>query len=365
MNDLVISNIRQRPIRTLISVAGVALGVTLVMLFTGLARGMSNDMQRRQSNWNAELIFTRPGGVQLTSSTVNLSTKYVELLKKIDGVADAVPVARDYAGGKGRFGFTQIEGVEWDEYAAMNNLRIVEGRAPQATDEVIVDTVKVDEDNLRVGDSLSLYGNKPFRIVGIFTPASGARIKMSLAAMQEILGAPNKCTFILIKCKNPDDALTIAKRIDQELPGNKIQLTRDLFVEPEKLFPALGVFLRTIVALGALVSALIIMLSMYTTITERTREIGILKSLGASKRAIVGVIEREAFVIGLIGIAAGLAFSFVAGFLIQKKFHLAVEYTLTWTLISCAIALGGSLIGAIYPAVRAASLDAVAALSYE
>ena len=59
MDNLVVSNIRQRPIRTLVSVAGVALGVCLVMLFTGLARGMSNDLQRRASNVRAEIIFTR------------------------------------------------------------------------------------------------------------------------------------------------------------------------------------------------------------------------------------------------------------------------------------------------------------------
>lgn len=365
MNDLVFSNIRQRPVRTLISVVGVALGVALVMLFTGLARGMSDDAQRRSSNWRAELIFTRPGSMQLTSSTMNLSTKYVELLRKIDGVADTVPVARDYSGGKGRFGFSQIEGVNWQDYAAMNGLKLVEGRAPQANDEIIIDEAKVDEDNVRVGDTLSLYGNKSYRIVGIFAPASGARIKMSLAAMQDALGAPGKCTFILVKCQNADDAVKVAKRIDEELPGNKIQLTRELVVDVEKRFPALQIFLRTLVALAALVSALIIMLSMYTTITERTREIGILKSLGASRATIVGVIEREAFLIGIIGLVVGGAFSFLAGFLIQQKFRLVFEYSLSWTLAACAIALLGSVLGALYPAMRASRLDPVKALAYE
>ena len=85
MDNLVASNIRQRPIRTLVSVAGVALGVCLIMLFTGLARGMSNDLQRRASNVRAEIIFTRPGSMQLTASTANLSTKYVDSLTQIAG----------------------------------------------------------------------------------------------------------------------------------------------------------------------------------------------------------------------------------------------------------------------------------------
>ena len=61
MDSLVVSNIRQRPLRSAISVLGVALGVILVMLFTGLSRGMSDDLQRRSSNVRAEIIFTRPG----------------------------------------------------------------------------------------------------------------------------------------------------------------------------------------------------------------------------------------------------------------------------------------------------------------
>jgi MacB-like periplasmic core domain len=94
MDNLIASNIRQRPVRTLVSVAGIALGVCLVMLFTGLARGMSNDLQRRSSNVRAEIIFTRPGSMQLTASTANLSTKYVDSLKQIEGVEEALPVIR-------------------------------------------------------------------------------------------------------------------------------------------------------------------------------------------------------------------------------------------------------------------------------
>ena len=94
MDSLVVSNIRQRPLRSAISVLGVALGVALVMLFTGLAHGMSDDLQKRSSNVSAEIIFTRPGSLTFTSSSANVSTKYFELLQKIDGVESATPVIR-------------------------------------------------------------------------------------------------------------------------------------------------------------------------------------------------------------------------------------------------------------------------------
>src|SRR5437764_12336261 len=106
MESLVTANVRQRPVRAVVSAAGVALGVALVMLFTGLARGMSNDLQRRSQNLRAEIIFTRPGTMDnVTSSTANLSTKYVERLKKIEGVDSAVPVIRYVIQGGSGFGF--------------------------------------------------------------------------------------------------------------------------------------------------------------------------------------------------------------------------------------------------------------------
>ncbi|MCV4607520.1 FtsX-like permease family protein, partial [Escherichia coli] len=80
----------------------------------------------------------------------------------------------------------------------------------------------------------------------------------------------------------------------------------------------LPIFLRVLVGLGAVVSALVVMLAMYTTITERTREIGILKSLGASRAFIIGEIEKEALLIGAVGSALGLVAALVVGHLVSK-----------------------------------------------
>lgn len=365
MDNLVVSNIRQRPVRTLVSVAGVALGVCLVMLFTGLARGMSNDLQRRASNVRTELIFTRPGAMMPTGSNANLSTKYVESLKQIDGVSEALPVIRYvFQGGKG-FGFEQIEGVEWEPSARVNELHIDSGKPPQATDEIVIDEVKARNNELKIGDSLKLFGDKQYRIVGIYSPESGARVKMTLAAMQEALESPGKCTYILIKLRNPGQEVEVAKQINTTLPGNKIQLTRDLFPSLEKTIPFLGVFLRVLVGLSAIVSAVVVMLAMYTTITERTREIGILKALGASRRYIVFIIESEALVISAVGLVAGFAFSFAIGYAIHKVYGLYFDFSWSWGLTAAAIGILGGAFGALYPAWRASNLDAVSALAYE
>ncbi|HKP46672.1 MAG TPA: ABC transporter permease [Pyrinomonadaceae bacterium] len=365
MDNLVSSNIRQRPIRTLVSVAGVALGVCLIMLFTGLARGMSNDLQRRASNLRAEIIFTRPGSMQLTASTANLSTKYVDNLKQIEGVEEALPVVRYVSQGGRGFGFEQIEGVEWDAFASVNQIQVETGRPPTASDEIVIDETKARNNKLAVGSTLKLFGDKPYRVVGVYAPESGARVKMTLAALQEALESPGRCTYILIKLKDPNQQVEVAKRIDAQLPGNKIQFTREIFSSLEKSIPYLGVFLRVLVALAAVVSALVVMLAMYTTITERTREIGILKAMGASRRYIVMIIESEAILISAVGLLAGFALSFVAGFAIHRVYGLFFEFSWGWAFTAAAIGVLGGAVGAIYPALRASNLDAVSALAYE
>ena len=365
MDNLVTSNIRQRPIRTLVSVVGIALGVSLVMLFTGLARGMSNDLQRRASNVRAELIFMRPGAVQLTTATANLDTRYVERLKAIEGVEEALPMIRYFFQGSGGVGLEQIDGVDWDAYARMNGINMVSGRGPQGLNEIVIDETKARNNDLRIGDSLKLFGTDEYRVAGIYSPESGARVKMSLEAMQQALEAPGKATFIFVKLRNPDQLEEVAARIDRELPGNTIQATRDVFTSFEKSIPYLGVFLRVLVGLAAVVSALVVMLAMYTTITERTREIGILKAMGASRGYIVGIIEKEAILISVIGLIAGFAVSMTAGYLIHKTYGLVFEYSWRWALVAAGIGLIGGVLGALYPAWRASNLDPVNALAYD
>ena len=363
MDSLVISNIRQRPLRSAISVLGVALGVTLVMLFTGLSRGMSDDLQRRSANVRAEIIFTRPGSIAGTATTANLSTKYVDLLKQIEGVETAIPVIRHFYA-SGPWGVDQVEGVDWDSFTRMSNIRLVQGRGPKASNEIVIDETKAKKSH-PVGSLVKLWGDKDFRVVGIYAPESGARAKLSLEAMQELLEVPGKCSYVLVKIKSPADQIAVAKRIDQQLPGNKVQLTGDFFPSIENSIPGLGIFLRVLVILAAVVSALVVMLAMHTTITERTREIGILKAMGASRRYIISEIEREAVAISFMGLLVGFALAALAGLFIHKATGLIFEFGGWWALTAAIIGLAGGALGAFYPAARAANLDPVTALAYE
>ncbi|MEZ5307371.1 MAG: FtsX-like permease family protein [Pyrinomonadaceae bacterium] len=358
MVELVIANLKTRPLRTIISVFGVALGVILISLFTGLARGMTEDMTKRAANWKAELIFSRPGGGGMRTDNANVSVKYASLLPEIEGVDSVVPVIRNFTNAANeRWGIMQLDGLDWEPFARMNGMEIVSGRPMKANNEVILDERRMRDKNHKLGDKIELY-NREYTIVGVFSPPSGARIKMSLAAMQDALGT-EKCSYILVKVKNGYDPAKVAESILNKYPGNKINLTQNLIIDAQERIPGLNDFLKVLVGLGAFVSTIFVLLSMYTTITERRREIGILKSLGASKSFIMKVIEGEAFLIGVLGVGVGLALSFGLAALIEWYFELPFLFSRNWLISATLIAVTGSLVGAIYPAWRASNIDPV------
>jgi putative ABC transport system permease protein len=304
--------------------------------------------------------------MELTSSNTPVSTAYAERLLQIEGVKSTVPVIRYITPNpKGRWGVVNLDGVEWEPFAAMNDMQLVDGRAAVANDEVIFDERQMREENAKLGDEVEIFGGRKYKIVGVFSPPSGARIKMSLAAMQEALESPGKCTYILVKVKDGVDPTAVAARINETLPGNKVNLTSDLIIDAQDRIPALGTFLRVLVGLGAFVSTIFVLLSMYTTITERRKEIGILKSLGAPKSFIIRAIEGEAFMIGVLGVVVGIVTAFVSSYLIGGAFDLAFEFSWGWILTAVSIAIIGSLVGALYPAWRASAIDPVEVMANE
>ncbi|MBO0722015.1 MAG: ABC transporter permease [Blastocatellia bacterium] len=365
MDNLIISNIRQRPVRTLISVIGVALGVILVALQAGLVEGMLNDRLRREQGIGAEIEFSRrPGGLLTPQSIMSLDTRYADRLLRIEGVESVSPIGRHVQSGATGLGFEAVEGIDFASYAPMSGMKMVEGRVFQSDDEVIIDQFRADRSHLSVGSRIPVFG-KELRVSGIYSPEVGSRVKISLSALQNYLSAPNKCFSILVKVKDPSKQEEVQKRIAAELPGNVVLLRRDLQIGVGRSIPGIKGFVRAVLGLSIIISSLVILLAMYTTITERTREIGILKSLGASKRYIVGVIEKEAIAISFIGVGVGLLTSFIAAWLIERYTTLAIEFSLSWILVAGMIGLAAGMLGALYPALRAANQDPIKALAYE
>ncbi|HZH32447.1 MAG TPA: FtsX-like permease family protein [Pyrinomonadaceae bacterium] len=366
MDNLVLSNIAHRPARTLVSVVGIAVGVLLIVFTVGLAHGVLRERGRREAGVGAEIMLRASGTVGLSGSQpFALPVSRAAEVARVEGVRAAVPIGQVTGKTGSGFGSRIIDGIDFPQYEKLSGLKIIEGRAlGTGGDEVIVDTEWIKDRKLRVGDTEPIY-DRPFRIVGIYEPPGGARIKIPLATMQEQVGSEASCTSILVAAVNPAEQDALAERIHRAFPEDQIIFTRDLPELYATGVPALNVFINVVVAIAAAISMLVILLAMYTTVTERTRQIGILKSLGMSNTMIAWVIEQEALLVSLLGVALGLVLTFAARFALMRVSSLTVEIEPRWVLISLLIGVVGGSIGALYPALRAARQDAVDALSYE
>jgi putative ABC transport system permease protein len=104
---------------------------------------------------------------------------------------------------------------------------------------------------------------------------------------------------------------------------------------------------------------------MYTTVAERTRQIGVLKSLGASKTWIAGQIEQEALLISGLGVLLGSLLAVAGKYAITRLTPVSVELEPIWLFYALALGLLAGALGSLYPALRAANQDPVTALAYE
>jgi putative ABC transport system permease protein len=359
MDNLVLSNVLYRKTRTITTMAGVALGVVLVVLTVGITHGFLNEQGRRNSAITAEIMVGAAGttfGLSL-NPTLSLPLSRVQEIRAIEGVQDAVPVGQNLQG-------RMVDGIDYESFTRVSGMRVVEGRPFSAPDEAIIDRRQAANRKLKVGDEYEIF-NRPFRVVGIYEPESLGRIKVPLRTMQESLNRPDLCSMILIKVADPAKQDEVAARIKQRYPDHGVMLTRDLPILISRGTPALQTFLKVVVALSIIVSSLVILLTMYTTVTERTRQIGVLKSLGASKLWIAGEIEKEALLISSLGVLSGFGLSVVGKFIITRLTSMNVELEAVWLFYALVLGMLAGLLGALYPALRAANQDPVKALAYE
>jgi len=365
MDSLVLSNIAHRPARTAVSVAGIALGVLLVVFTVGLAHGMLRARGLREANIGAEIML-RPSGTFAVSGMqpFNMAASHAEEVARIEGVRMAVPIGQMLDKSHDGFGSHLVEGIPFDQYQALTGFHMRDGRKLEKGDEVLADGAWAEERGLAVGATYEIY-ERQFRLVGIFEPPAGGRLKIPLSTMQEQVGSEGRCSAILVACADPAQEEQVAARIKSQFPDDQLLFTRDLPQLYTTSVPALGIFLNVVIGVAATISMLVILLAMYTTVTERTRQIGILKSLGMSKASIAWVIEQEAILVSVLGVLVGVLLTLLARFVIMRSTALTVDVEPKWVAISLAVGLIGGSLGALYPALRAARQDAVDALSYE
>jgi len=364
MNQMIVSNLSRRPVRSLVSIIAVAIEVAMILLIVGMTNGMVNDNRSRIQGVGADVVV-RPSSSSIFMALAGntLPLKLQKVLEQQPDVKAVAPVALQMNDKS----LDTIGGIDAAPFNAVSGgFLFLKGGIFQQPYDVIVDDLYASSKKVRVGQTIPLLGHR-FRITGVFEHGKGSRLYIPLETLGELTGAPNKAAVFYIKLADPSKTDAAVARMEQLLPNYKIEpMQQYLSLFTSAQMPGLPVFQHVMIGIAVIIGFLVIFLSMYTTILERTREIGILKALGASRTYIIQVFLRESGALALMGIVVGTAGALTAQHVLSRAYPtLTIVVTRHWILMATLIAIGGSVVGALYPALKAARQDAIAALAYE
>ncbi len=361
---MIIQNTLHRPIRTLVSVLAVAIEVGMIMLVVGLTHGMLRDSANRIGGLGADVMVEAPGASMfLGMTTAPLPAKLGDRFAQVQHAEAVTPVLFQFS----TSGISLIWGIDIASWDRVTGGFVYHSGGPfTAPYDIIVDDLYAAANHVKVGQTINLL-NHNFRVCGIVEHGKGSRLFIPLQTAQDLAQQQDRASAFFVKCTNPgytEDVIASIKKLEPNYTILSVQEYMSLLTSND--LPALTDFINVLIGVAVIIGFLVIFLSMYTTITERTREIGILKSLGATKRYIIELILREAGLLSIIGILAGYGGTFLADKFILKAFPtLTLELTVRWAVWAGLLAIAGALLGSFYPALRAAQLDPVDALAYE
>jgi putative ABC transport system permease protein len=395
--------LRSNKLRAALTMLGITIGVGAVIVLVSLGQAVDTFVRNQFIGLGTNLVLVSPG-TNTRGETVRLTLREANALNDIARVPDALYIVPQLnltrpATFEGRTANGRIRGVT-PEFPLVRNREVIAGRFFDQTETdglarvAVIGLTVVDRlfpNTYPVGQSIRL-GGVQFRVIGvmarssstggftgddndlIFVPITTAQTR--LISERELSGA-RPISSILAQARDEGSIDLLAAEIRQVLREERqisfraedtfqIFTQSDLLASLEQITGLLTVFLVVIAGISLLVGGIGIMNIMLVTVTERTREIGLRKAVGAQKRDIVLQFLVEATAISLVGGGIGVAISLVGALLVSA---LSPDLQVTIQASSVALAAGISVaIGiffGIYPANRAAALNPIDALRYE
>lgn len=351
--------------RTLLSFLLIGVPVTLILTLVGLTHGMVEDSQQRQRASGADIVVRGTNAAAAISfSGATLPEKFVDFLQMQPHVKLAVgmvnhPIELPLV----------VTGIDFQKFSEMSGgFHFIEGGPFRGPDDMIVDRYFAAQRHLHAGDTTRIM-NRPWHISGVIDGGKLSHIFVPLKVLQELDSSSGKLSQIFLKLDNPGNTTAVIQQLKQKLgPSYPIwsmeELTSMLSVNN---IQGVRQFTLVVVVIGVVIGFAVVCLSMYMAVLQRTREIGILKSLGGSNGFILRIILAEALILGVGGTALGILMSFGAYWLIQILVPASIQMAIvtSWWPIALAITLVAAGLGALYPGLIAARHDPIEALAYE
>ncbi len=382
VNQLIFANLAHRPLRTFLSVLAIGVEVTMILTLVGVSYGTLDASARRARGIGADVFVRPPGTSVLGLSSAPLSDKVATKLGQHPGVVLSTGTMVQSLGG-----FATIQGVDFPAINRMastwrgdgtkeaQGFKFLAGTPFQNPDDIIVDEFYAREKKVHPGDHLKLL-NRQWRVSGIYESGKLAAIMAPIDTLQQMTGNEGKISAVYLKLADPAQADSFVKALRLEMNGGNAdpeagykiytveEFTSQLNVNSVAM---LKDFIYVVIGIASIVGFIVVFMAMYTAVLERTREIGILKAVGAGPGYILRILFRETILLAVIGTLVGIGLTYGTQFLMAHAIpaSLVQETVYKWWPIAAAIAIVGAVIGAVVPAIRAVKQDATEALSYE
>jgi putative ABC transport system permease protein len=364
LNKLIFANLGHRPVRTLLSVLAIAVEVTMILTLVGVSHGTLDSTKRRAEGVGAD-IMVRPAGSSVMSSlsSAPMPEKYLGFLMQqphVVAVTGTVIESLTFP--------DSVSGIDFDSFRNMSGgFTYVAGGDPVNDDDMTVDEDYARQHHLHVGSKVKLIAHD-WNISGVYEGGKLARICVKLKTLQEIKGTLGHLTLIYVKLDDPKLADEIAEQLKATMHDDQIYS----MVALEDMYSVSNVgmlrdFIWVVIAVAMIVGFIVVFMAMYTAVLERTREIGILKAVGASSGMILSILLRETVMLALLGTVVGIALTYGTQWLMKHSVpaSLVQETVYIWWAYAAGIAVMGALLGAIVPGMKAVRQDVTEALSYE
>ena len=324
------------------------------------------DSKNRASGVGADVIVRAPNSSAMSLSGVTIPEQLAMKLRSRPHVALAMGTVNQ----SGTALLDTITGIDTQQFNQMSGgFSFLEGKDLSQPDDVLLDSYFADQKHVNVGDAITL-SNHVWKVAGIVAPGKLSHIFVDMKRLQDLTGTEGRISQIYIKADYPKNTNTIIDGLNAEptLQGYKIYAMRDFtdLISVNNL-PVLPAFLNVIIGISIFISFAVVSLSMYMAVLQRTREIGILKAIGASKSFILTLILAESLIIGFGGAIVGILLSYASHFVLMKFVPSSLPQAIvtSWWPLAGAVVLAGAVLGALYPGWNAAQQDPVEALAYE
>lgn len=400
MMPLPLANLWHHKLRSSLTALGVAIGICMLVTLSGLSRGSVDEIADRWEAVDADLlVFPANASDNIAAlSGGGLGEKDAQLVRQLavasqPAVEYVAPVyihrGKIGSGANNIFGcdprdLPRLTGgrrfLEGRVFDPDNNCqRFLQQRIEQAGQgvleisdkdlarsgglEMVIDRRLARDARLKSGDKVHVLG-RDFTVVGVMEEGGLARAFIPRATAQW-LGELDRYTMFFVKLKDgvPSQAALEALRPRRNLTGITIDQYRGMLMD---MLGVMYIYTDTANAITLAVACLFILVSLYTMVIQRQREIAILKSMGARRRFILGQVLSESLIISVAGTAVGIGLSFPAAMGIEAfRPVLTVRITWEWIGVAAASALIVGTLAAIYPAWKATRIDVVEALTLE